>query len=72
MSLLEARAWLRRSYEDAEKAARATGQDGVKTVIHFRPDADLEYKELIMLMNHCKAAGYKKLKVRAIVRRSAG
>ena len=72
MSLLEARAWLKKNYEDAQKKAQLLGEKEVRTVIHFRPDGDLELKELFMLMNHCKAAGYKKLKVRAIVRRSVG
>jgi biopolymer transport protein ExbD len=72
MSLLEARTWLRKNHEDAEKTAKLAGEKEVKTVIHFRPDENLELKELFMLMNHCKAAGYKKLKVRAIVRRSTG
>jgi biopolymer transport protein ExbD len=65
MSLLEAKAWLKDKFEDAQKAA---GEGEVKTVINFRPDADLELNELFKLMNHCKVVGFKKLKVRAIVR----
>jgi biopolymer transport protein ExbD len=64
-TLLETKAWLKQRYEDAQKVAE-NGE--VKTVIHFRPDADLELNQWFMLMNYCKAAGYKKLKVRAIVR----
>jgi biopolymer transport protein ExbD len=65
MTLLECRAWLKDKYADAEKLA--AGGD-VKTAIVFRPDADLELDQLFKLMNYCKIAGFKKLKVRAIVR----
>jgi len=64
-TLLETRSWLKDKYEDALKLA-ADGE--VKTAIVFRPDADLELDQLFKLMNYCKAAGFKKLKVRAIVR----
>jgi biopolymer transport protein ExbD len=69
MSLLQAKAWLKDKYADAEKLA-AGGE--VKTAIVFRPDAELELDQLFKLMNHCKVAGFKKLKVRAIVRSSGG
>jgi biopolymer transport protein ExbD len=65
MTVLEARAWLKQQYEDAQKVAEG-GQ--VKTIIHFRADADLELNELFKLMNACKVAGYKRLKLRAIKR----
>jgi biopolymer transport protein ExbD len=68
-TLLEAKRYLKQHYEDAEKVAEG-GE--VKTVIHFRPDADLELNQLFTLMNYCKAAGYKKLRVRAIVRGGGG
>jgi biopolymer transport protein ExbD len=65
MKLIDAKAWLKQQYEDAKK----TSPDGeVKTVIHFRPDADLELNQLFQLMQHCKVVGYRKLKVRAITR----
>lgn len=65
MSLLECRAWLKDKYEDLRKAAK----DGeVKTAIHFRPDGDLELNQLFQLMQHCKVAGFKTLKIRAIVK----
>jgi biopolymer transport protein ExbD len=65
MTMLECRAWLKDKAEDARKAS----PDGkVNTVINFRPDAELELGELFKLMNFCKVAGFKKLKVRAIVR----
>jgi biopolymer transport protein ExbD len=69
MSLLETRAWLKEKYEDLAKRA----PDGeVKTMIHFRPDEELELNQLFMLMQHCKVAGFKKLAVRAIVRGGGG
>jgi len=64
MTLLECKAWLKDKYEDAQKASK----DGeVKTVINFRPDADLELNELFKLMNHCKVVGFKKLNVHALM-----
>jgi len=68
MSLAEAKVWLKDKYDDLRKKDIEQGGDReVKTIIHFRPDGDLEYAELLKLMNHCKTAGFKKLKVRAIV-----
>lgn len=66
MSLAETKTWLRDRYETLQKLA-PNGE--VQTAIYFRPDADLEVGEMFKLMNHCKAAGFKKLKVRALVRR---
>ncbi len=69
MTLLECRAWLKDKYADAEKQS----VDGeVRTVINFRPDEDLEYDQLLKLMNHCKTAGFKRLKIRAIVKAGGG
>lgn len=68
MTPLEAKTWLKDKYE----ALKALAPDGdVKTTIHFRPDENLEMGELFKMMNYCKAAGFKKLKVRAKVRRGA-
>jgi len=62
----EAKAWLRDKYESIRK----NSPDGkVNTVIYFRPDADLEYGEMVTLMNYCKVAGFTQLKVRANIRR---
>ncbi len=66
MSPLEAKAWLKDVFADAEKTA---GVGKVKTIIHFRPDGDLELNELFKMMNFVKAAGYKQLKVRAVVKK---
>jgi biopolymer transport protein ExbD len=68
MSMLEAKTWLRDKYEQLSKLS-PTGE--VKTIIHFRPDGDLEYAQLLTLMNFCKVAGFTKLKVRARVRKGA-
>src|ERR1700730_1620154 len=69
MTLLECKAWLKDKIEDARKDPNLVTPEGqVKTVINFRPDADLELAELFKLMNHCKAVGFKKLKVRAIIK----
>jgi biopolymer transport protein ExbD len=64
MTLLETKAWLKQQYEDAEKASGGE----VKTVIHFRADDEVELNQLFQLMEHCKTAGYTKLKLRAKIR----
>jgi biopolymer transport protein ExbD len=69
MKLIEAKAWLKQQYEDTQRTAK----DGkVQTVIHFRPDADLEYSEWFAMMQHCKVVGYQRLKVRAMTRAGGG
>jgi biopolymer transport protein ExbD len=73
MTLLECKAWLKQQYEDALTKAkddqrRGRGDGEVKTVINFRPDEDLELNQLFALMEACKVAGYRKLKMRARVR----
>lgn len=65
MSPLEAKVWLRDMYADAEKAAKG---GKVSTVVHFRPDGELELNQLFLMMNFCKAAGFKDLKIRATVK----
>ncbi|MFO0881461.1 MAG: biopolymer transporter ExbD [Gemmataceae bacterium] len=66
MSLPEAKAWLKDKYENLQKLAK----DGeVNTTIHFRPDENLELGQMFTLMNHCKVAGFKNLKVRAKIRK---
>jgi biopolymer transport protein ExbD len=65
MTLLETKAWLKQQHEDAEKLA---GGGEVKTVIHFRTDDEVELNQLFQLMDHCKTAGYTKLKLRAKIR----
>jgi biopolymer transport protein ExbD len=67
MSMLETRAWLKDKYDQLSKLSD-TGE--VNTIIHFRPDGDLEYAQLLTMMNYCKAAGFTKLKVRARVRKA--
>lgn len=65
MSPLEAKVWLRDLYQDAEKQAKG---GKVATVVHFRPDGELELNELFKMMHFCKAAGFKNLKIRATVK----
>ena len=66
MSPLEAKGWLRGEFEKAQD--KAGGADKVKTIIHFRADGELELNELFKMMNFCKAAGYRKLAIRATVK----
>lgn len=64
MSLAETKSWLRDKYDNLVKLS----PDGeVRTVIHFRPDENLELGQMFTLMNYCKVAGFKKLKIRAKV-----
>jgi len=65
MSPLEAKLWLTDQYRDAEKLAKG---GKVATVVHFRPDGELELNELFKMMHFCKAAGFKNLKIRATVK----
>jgi biopolymer transport protein ExbD len=64
-TMLETRLWLRTQYDDAKKVA-VNGE--VKTVVNFRPDEEIELNQLFQLMQFCKVAGYKKLKLRAKIR----
>ncbi len=66
MSPLDAKAWLRDVFADAEKVA---GVGKVKTVVHLRADEDVEMNELFKMMNIIKAAGFKQMKLRANVKR---
>jgi biopolymer transport protein ExbD len=61
-TMQETRMWLVKQHADAEKVAE-NGE--VKTVINFRPDSDVELNQLFRMMDFCKNAGYKKLKLRA-------
>lgn len=71
MSPGEAKLWLKDKYNDARKAADEKGGK-VETVIHFRPDGDLELNQLFLMMDHCKTAGFKDLKIRARVKANRG
>jgi len=63
----EAKAWLKDKYEFLAKLK----PDGkVDTIIYFRPDADLEYGQMVTLMNYCKVAGFTRIKVRATMKRA--
>ena len=63
----EAKAWLKDKYDFL---TRLKGEGKVDTIIYFRPDADLEYGEMVKLMNYCKIAGFTKIKVRAQMKRA--
>src|SRR5204862_528114 len=64
MTMLRARSWLVKNYRDTETKLRAVDPNAeVRTVVHIRPDGDLEYRLYYDMMDACKAAGYKKLKL---------
>jgi biopolymer transport protein ExbD len=65
MTMLEARAWLKEQHDRAER--QGEGKAGNVT-IHFRPDGELEFNELMKLMTAVKVAGFKKIKMHAIVK----
>ena len=65
----EARAWLKDKHEFLTKLK---GEGKVDTIIYFRPDAELEYGQMVLLMNHCKVAGFTRIKVRAHMTKRAG
>ena len=62
----EAKAWLKDRHEFL---SRLMAPKPVDTIIYFRPDADLEYGEMVKLMNYCKVAGFTRIKVRAQMKR---
>ncbi|MFQ3592089.1 MAG: biopolymer transporter ExbD [Gemmataceae bacterium] len=66
MSPLEAKGWLRDRFTDLAKRSQDKARE---TVVHFRPDGDLELNQLFLLMEFCKSAGFKNLKIRAKVKR---
>lgn len=63
----EAQAWLKDKYEFLSKLKP---NEKVDTIIYFRPDADLEYGEMVKLMTSCKVAGFTRIKVRATMKRA--
>ena len=65
----EAKAWLKDKYEFLSKLK---APNKVDTIIYFRPDADLEYGQMVLLMNYCKVAGFSQIKVRAHMVKRAG
>jgi len=65
----EAKSWLKDKYEFLAKLQ----PDGkVETIIYFRPHADLEYGQMVMLMNYCKNAGFTQIRVRAQIKKGSG
>jgi biopolymer transport protein ExbD len=68
MSMLETSAWLREQHDRAE--AQGEGK-AANVTIHFRPDGELEYNELMKLMTAVKVAGFRKIKMHAIVKPGA-
>ncbi len=68
MTMLRTRSWLTKNYRDTEAKLRAVDPNAeVNTVVHIRPDGDLEYKFYYEMMNACKVSGYKKLKLHAYI-----
>ena len=66
MTPQEAKAWLKDKYEFLSKL-----KDGgkVDTIIYFRPHENLEYGQMVTMMNYCKVAGFTRIRVRAQTKR---
>jgi biopolymer transport protein ExbD len=65
MKQAEARRWLQKQFEDLR---RFTGKDEeVKNAVIIRADRDAEYSQLYQLMQSCSDAGFRNLKIRAMV-----
>jgi biopolymer transport protein ExbD len=68
MTMPQARSWLRDRYDQLRRLSK----DGeVPTTVHFRPDENLEYRHLLLLMDYAKQAGFRKFKVRATIRKKS-
>jgi biopolymer transport protein ExbD len=66
MSMLEARAWLQ---TEAQRAKDAAGEGKpLNVTIHFRPEGDLDFNELMKLMQAVKVAGFTKIKMHATIK----
>src|SRR5262249_20901346 len=66
MSMLETRAWLQ---TEADRARAAAGEGKpINATIHFRPEGELDYDELMSLMKAVKVAGFTKIKMHAIIK----
>lgn len=66
MNMSETRGWLNEEYKAAVK--RVGDEKDVKVTIHFRPDGELETNELMKLMKAVQVAGFKNIKMHAIVK----
>jgi len=64
------RYFLRQYYADAKRSAEAQGDSKgrVKTTVIIRADRNANYEDVFELMSLCKAAGFKKLQLRAYTR----
>jgi biopolymer transport protein ExbD len=65
LTLLKAKYWLRRRFEDAEKAS-ADGR--VRTVVVIRAHRDADYGQVYQVLQLCKAEGFHRLSLRAMIK----
>jgi biopolymer transport protein ExbD len=66
MKLIELKFWLKDRFHDA-KAAAPDGQ--VKTAVVIRAHKESDYLEVFRILDQVKKTGFKKLKLRAIVKK---
>jgi biopolymer transport protein ExbD len=65
MTLLELKFWLKQRYDDARKLS---GKKDVNTAVVLRAHKDSDYLEVFRILDQVKTTGFKKLKLRAIVK----
>jgi biopolymer transport protein ExbD len=70
MKIIELQQWLKDQYRDAELKAKAAGDPNgkVTTAIIIRAHQDTEYAQVYQVLNLCKVAGFRQMKLRAITK----
>jgi len=64
---LETKGWLLDKYKAIKREGTAVQDGKVTATVHIRPDGDLELNQLFMLMQSCKVAGFRNIKVHAFI-----
>jgi len=65
---LETKGWLLDMARELKKTPEAKDKEGkLATTIHIRPDGDIELNQLFSLMQACKVAGFRNIKVHAYI-----
>ncbi len=61
MTQIDAKIWIRKQYEDLQRSGE------VKNPVIIRADRSAEYAQVYQLLQSCSDAGFRNLKVRALV-----
>jgi biopolymer transport protein ExbD len=62
----EIKEYLSKEYADAKNAAKANGDDEVKTIVIIRASKDADFPPVFKILQAAKAAGFKRWQFRAI------